>query len=156
MEHYKTSKLLKDSTVLNFLLKKIDWREWFISPSIFCQQNIIFKTTILTWNFCDYGDTYIAVKGKITAICTTNSNRRNKKIKFKNNSSFRSCILKINNTLIDNSEDLDVAMPMYNLLEYSDNYFMKSGSLSNYQRDEVNDDANGIDATDDNNNENNK
>ena len=46
-------------------------------------------------------------------------------------------------------------MPTYNLLEYSDNYFMKSGCLSNYQRDEVNDDTNDIDATD-NNNQNNK
>ena len=43
---------------------------------------------------------------------------------------------------MDNAEDLDIVMPMYNLLEYSDNYAMTSGSLWNYYRDEINDDAN--------------
>ena len=49
---------------------------------------------------------------------------------------------KINNTYIDNAEDLDIVMPMYNLLEYSDNYSITSGSLWNYYRDEINDDEN--------------
>ena len=49
---------------------------------------------------------------------------------------------KINNTYIDNAEDLDIVMPMYNLLEYSDNYSITSGSLLNYYRDEINDDEN--------------
>ena len=61
---------------------------------------------------------------------------------FKNNTSFRLCVSKINNTFIDNAEDLDVAMPMYNLLEYSDNYSMISGTFWSYYRDEVNDAAN--------------
>ena len=52
------------------------------------------------------------------------------------------CISKINNTLIDNAEDLNIVMPMYNLLEYSDDYSMKSGSLWNYYRNEANNDAN--------------
>ena len=68
--------------------------------------------------------------------------KRNKKLTFKNNAPFQSCISKINNTFIDNAEDLDIVMPMYNLLEYSDNYSMTSGSLWNYYRDEINDDAN--------------
>ena len=55
---------------------------------------------------------------------------------------FRSCILKINNTFIDNAKDLDIIMPMYNLLEYICNYFMTSGSFWNYYRDKINDDAN--------------
>ena len=63
---------------------------------------------------------------------------------FENNVAFRSCILKINNTFIDNAEDLDIAMSMYNLLEYSDNYSLTSGNLWNYCRDEVNEDANEI------------
>ena len=54
---------------------------------------------------------------------------------------FRSCISKINNTFIDNAEELDIVMPMYNLLEYSDNHSMTSGSLWNYCRDEIDDDA---------------
>ena len=51
------------------------------------------------------------------------------KLTFKNNAPFRSCVSKINNTFISNAENLDIAMPRYNLLEYSDNYSMTSGSL---------------------------
>ena len=47
-----------------------------------------------------------------------------KGVLLKNNASFRSCISKINNTFIYNAEDLDTVMPMFNLLEYSDNYSM--------------------------------
>ena len=65
-----------------------------------------------------------------------------KNLTFKNDAPFQSCISKINNTFTDNAEDLHIVMPMYNLLEYSDNYSMTSGSLWNYYRDEVNDDAN--------------
>ena len=79
---------------------------------------------------------------KISVRGTNNANTGNKKLTFKNNSSFRSCILKINNTFIDNAEDLDVIMPMYNLLEYSNNYSKTSESLWNYYRDEINDSAN--------------
>ena len=57
---------------------------------------------------------------------------------FKNNAPFISCILKINDTLIDNAEDLDTVMPMYNLIEYSKNYSKRTGSLWNYYRDEPN------------------
>ena len=77
-------------------------------------------------------------------------NRRNKKLIFKNNAPFRSCISKISNIFIDSAEDLDTVMAMYNLLEYSDNYSVTSGSLWNYYRDEVNDDEN------ENNDEGNK
>ena len=59
-----------------------------------------------------------------------------KGISFKNNAPFINCISKINGTLIDNAEDLDVAMPIYNLLEYSKNYRKTTGSLWNYYRDE--------------------
>ena len=61
-----------------------------------------------------------------------------KKLAFKNNAPFISCFSKINNTLIDNAEDLDIVMPMYNLLEYSKNYRKTTGSLFNYYRDEPN------------------
>ena len=49
---------------------------------------------------------------------------------------------KINDTLINNAEDLDVVMPMYNLIEYSKNYRKTTGSLWNYYRDELTDDTN--------------
>ena len=55
---------------------------------------------------------------------------------LKNNAPFISCISKINGELVENAEDLDIVMPMYNLLEYSKNYEKTSGSLFNYYRDE--------------------
>ena len=55
-------------------------------------------------------------------------------------------IRNINNTLIENAEEVHIVMPMYNLLEYSDNYSKSSGRLWNYYRDEVNNNANEINA----------
>ena len=95
---------------------------------------------MLRSDLCDYSDAYIVGKGTATVEGDDDDKKRNKKLTFKNNAPFRSCISKINNTFIDNAEDLDIVMPMYNLLEYSDNYSMTSGSLWNYYRDEVNDD----------------
>ena len=80
---------------------------------------------MLKSDLCDYSDAYIVVKGTTTVEGNNNAKNRNKKLTFKNNSPFRLSISKINNTFIDNAEDLDVVMPMYNLLEYSDNYSMK-------------------------------
>ena len=65
-----------------------------------------------------------------------NANKRNKTLVFKNNTPFINCISKINSVKIDNTEDLDVVMLMYNLLEYSKNYRKTTGSLPNYYRDE--------------------
>ena len=66
----------------------------------------------------------------------------NKPLAFKNNAPFISCISKINGVLIENAEDLDFVMPIYSLLEYSKNYSGTSGSLWNYYRDELTDEAN--------------
>ena len=68
-----------------------------------------------------------------------NANKRNKNLVFKNNAPFINCITKINGIKIDNAENLDVVMPMYNLLEYSKNYRKRTGSLWNYYRDEPSD-----------------
>ena len=75
------------------------------------------------------------MKETVTVVGTDDANERNK------NLAFIPCIPKNNNAFIDNEEDLDIGMAMYNLLEYSKNYSMTSGSLSNYYRDEVNDEA---------------
>ena len=74
---------------------------------------------MLTSDLCDYSDQYIVVKGEITVEGNNANNRENKKLAFKNIAPFRLCISKINNTLIDNAGDLDIVMPMYNLLEYN-------------------------------------
>ena len=65
----------------------------------------------------DYSDAYIDVKGRISVTGNNVVNRRNKKLTFRNNAQFRSCISKINNTFIYNAENLDIVMPMYNLIE---------------------------------------
>ena len=91
------------------------------------------------WN---YINAYIVVKETITVEGNDNNKQINKKLNFKNNAPFRSCISKINNTFTDNAGDFDIVMPMYNFLEYSDNYSITSGSLWNCYRDEINDDAN--------------
>ena len=77
------------------------------------------------------------MKGRISVTGTNNANKRDKKLTFKNSAPLRSCISEINN-----AEDLDIVTPMCNLLEYSENYFMTSGSLWIHYRDEVNDSAN--------------
>ena len=97
---------------------------------------------MLRSDLCDFSDAYIVVKRSIT-LAKTDRRRfidiRNRFLAFKNNAPFTNCISKINNVLIDNGEDLDVAIPMYNLLEYSKNYRKTTGSLWNCYRDEAND-----------------
>ena len=92
---------------------------------------------MLRSDLCDYSDAYIVVKGTIT-VTNPNSVLYDKKLAFKNNAPFTSCISKIDNTVIDNAEDLDIVIPMYNLLEYSKNYRNTTGSLWNFYRDEPN------------------
>ena len=89
-------------------------------------------------NLCDFDDAYIVAKGNITVDAPNNAKRK-KVVTFKNNAPFTNCISKINGIKIDNTEDLDVVMPMYNLLEYSKNYRKTTGSLWNYYRDEPSD-----------------
>ena len=98
---------------------------------------IRFKTSMLRSDVCNYSDAYIVVKGKIT-VTNPNKDAYDKKLAFKYNAPFTSFILKINNTLIDNAEDLDIVMPMYNLTEYSRK---TTGSLWDYYRDEPNSSA---------------
>ena len=94
---------------------------------------IKFKTSMLRSSWCDYSDAYILVKGNIivtsTAAGGANANNANKKVIFKNCALFSNCISKINNTQIDNAEYIDIVMPMYKLIEYSENYSKTSGSL---------------------------
>ena len=97
---------------------------------------------IVRSSFCDYSNVYIVAKGRKTVEEDNDDKTRNKKLIFKNNALSRSCISKSNNTFIDNAEYLDIVMPIYDLLEYGDNYSMTPGNLWSYYRNEVNDDAN--------------
>ena len=103
---------------------------------------IKFKTTMLKSSLCDYSDAYILVKGTITITgrgadaAARQADERDKVVIFKNCAPFTNCISEINNTQIDNAKDIDIVMPMYNLIEYSDNYAKTTGSLWQYFRDE--------------------
>ena len=98
-----------------------------------------FKTTMLKSSLCDYSDAYILVKGTITANNTAaadaDESNTNKKVIFKNCAPFTNCISEINDTQVGNAKDIDIVMPMYNLIEYSDNYSKTSGSLWHYCKD---------------------
>ena len=121
------------------------------------KKEIRIKTSMLRSDLCNFSDAYILVTVNITVdkkifaaddferpnntnLNATNTNNANnnafgeKKLVFKNNAPFINCISKINGVKIDNAEDLDVVMPMYNLLEYSKNYRKTTGSLWNYYR----------------------
>ena len=100
---------------------------------------------MLRSSLCDYADAYILVKGTITITGVGNddaakqANKRDKGVTFKNCAPFSKCISRINNTDIHNAQDIDIVMPMYNLIEYSDNYSKTSGSLWQYYKDDPND-----------------
>ena len=102
------------------------------------------KTTMLNSSLCDCSDAYIFVKGRITITgagddaAARKADERNKSVIFKNCAPFVNCKSEINNAEIDNDEDNDIVMPMYNI-EYSDNYSETSGSLWQYYKDEPND-----------------
>ena len=89
-------------------------------------KSIRFKTPMLRSDLCDYGDADILVNGTITITANAGANsirdKRNRPLILKNNVSFVSFITTINGELIEDAEDLDIVMPMYNLLEYSKNY----------------------------------
>ena len=105
-------------------------------------KNVRFKTSMLRSDLCVYIDEHIVVKGRITFEGDNDKKKRKKKLIFKNNAPFRSYISKTNNTFVNNTENLDIVMPLHNLLEYSDHYSVTSGSLWNFYRDEINDDEN--------------
>ena len=90
-------------------------------------------------------DAYILVKGTITITgagdnaAARQSDERNKGLIFKTCAPFTKCISRINGVDIDNAQDIDIIMPMYNLIEYSDHYSKILGRLWQYYKDEPND-----------------
>ena len=152
MEYNKINNLLLSKDNESEKLSKFVTREYVkvnsLSNAYNKNKSIRFKTPMLRSNLCDYSDAYILVKGTITVTdpgANNNANnirdKRNRPLILKNNAPFVSCITRINGELIEDADDLDVGMPMYNLLEYSKNYRKTIGSLYNYYRDELNDDA---------------
>ena len=122
-----------------------NWVEMNDESRTYTSNDIKFKTTISRSNICDYADAYIFVKGTMTITgagdddATKQLDERNKGVIFKNCAPFTKYMSKINNTDTDNAQDIHIVMPMYNLIEYSDNYPKTSGSLWQYYKDDPND-----------------
>ena len=141
MKYQKIANLLNDESNKLSKFKTRNWAEindearGTYSPN----KQIKFKTLMLISSLCDYGDAYILAEGNIavnnTAARGNNANNTNKKVIFKNCAPFTNRISKIKNTQIDNAEDIDIVMLMYNLIDYSDNFSKTSGSLWQYCKD---------------------
>ena len=136
MEYQKIANLLNNESSQPSNFRTRNWVEINNdSRGTYTDANIKFKTTKLKSNLCDYADAYIFVKGKITVTgagdydASRQADERDKGVTFKNCGPFTKCISRINDTDIDNAQDIDIVMPMYNLIEYSDNYSKTSGSL---------------------------
>ena len=138
MEYQKITKLLNDASNKPSKFRTRKWVEINddIRGAYSPNKQIRFKTAMLRYSLCDCSDTYILAKGNIsvnnTAAAAADPDNRNKKVTFKNCAPFTNCIIKINNTQIDNAEYIDIVMPMYNLIEYRDNYWQTSESWWQY------------------------
>ena len=129
MEYQKITNLLDNASNPPSKFRTRNWVEINDeSRGTYTSNDIKFKTTMLRSNLCDYADAYILVKGTITITgagddaAARRADERNKGVIFKNCAPFTKCISKINDTEIDNAQDIDIVMPMYNLIEYSNNY----------------------------------
>ena len=145
MEYDKINNLLgSESENLSKFVTKEYVRVNSLSNTYNENESIRFKTPMLRSDLCDYSDAYILVNGTITVTAPAGANKirdkKNRPLILKNNASFVSCITRINGELIEDANDLDVVMPMYNLLEYSKNYRKTIGLLYNYYRDELTND----------------
>ena len=146
MEYQKIANLLESASDDLSKFRTRNWVEINDESRVnYTNNDIRFKTAMLRSNLCDYADLYIIVKGTITITgagdnaAERQADERDKGVTFENCAPFTKCISGINNTDIDNTYDIDIVMPMYNLIEYSDNYSKTSGSLWQYYKDDPND-----------------
>ena len=107
------------------------------------EKEITYKTEVLKSNLCDYNDAYILIRGDITVTPAPQI-----QVVFNNCAPFTKCIIKIDGTTIDDAENLNLVMPMYNLIEYSSNYSKTAGSLWFGSKDEASNLNNNIANTD--------
>ena len=146
MEYQKMANLLDSAPNQPSKFRTRNWVEMNDeSRRTYTSNDNKFKTTMLRSNFCDYAYAYILVNGtiKITGAgsddAAKQTDEKDKGVTFKNCAPFIKCISRIKNTDLDNAKDIDIVKPMYNLIEYSDNYSKTSGRLYQYYKDEPND-----------------
>ena len=135
MEYDKINNLLySESESLPIFVTREYVRVNSLSNTYNENKSIRFKTPMLRSDLCDYTDAYILVNGTITVKAPTGANnirdKTNRPLILKNNVLFVSCITRINGELVEDADDLDIVMPMYNLLEYSKNYRKTIGLFS--------------------------
>ena len=145
METQKIVNLLNGSENDN---SKFATKKWYIidseSNGSYSQNDEIkFLTRSIESRLCDYSDAYILVTGNIIAT----SNNAATQVVFKNCAPFEKCRTEINETFVDETDFINITMPIYNLIEYSDSYSDTSGSLWQFKRDEI---VNNADVSNDN------
>ena len=146
MEYQKIANLIDDASNQPSKFRTRNWVEINDESrgAYNVNSQIKLKTTMLKSSLCDYSDTYILAEGTIAIAgegahaAARHADERDKGVAF-NCAPFINCISEINKTQLDNVKDIDIVMPMYNLIEYSDNYAKISGSLWQYFRDEPDD-----------------
>ena len=125
MEYKKIIKLVDDTPNQPTKFQVKHWVEINDESRVTCNTNsqIKFKTSMLRSSLCDYSDAHILVRGTITeAEVAVGGGNNNIQEVFKNCAPFTNYINEINNTKIDNAKNIDIVIPMYNLIEYSNNY----------------------------------
>ena len=135
MEYQKIAHLIDNPSNQPFKFRAKNWVEINDESrgTYNVNSQIKFKTTMLKSSLCDYSDAYIVVEGTITVDNTAAggaaANNTNKKVILKNCAPFTNCISEIDNTQVDNAKHIDIVMPLFDLIEYSDNYAKTSESL---------------------------
>ena len=140
METQKIVNLLDNTDSEN---SKFATKKWYVvgseSKGNYSQDDPIkILTKSLESSLCDYSDAYILVTGDITAT----PNNVVTQLVSKNCAPFKNCRTEMNDIFIGNVDFINITIPMYNLIEYSDNYSETSGSLWNFKRDEIINNAN--------------
>ena len=134
----ETQKIVNLLNNIEYEYSKFATKKWYItdreSKGNYSHENPIkFLTNPLESSLYDYSDAYILVTGNVTA---TPKNAATQVI-FKNCAPFEKCRTEINETFVDEVDFINITMPMYNLIEHSDNYSDTSGSLWNFKRGEM-------------------
>ena len=135
MDAQKIINLLNDSSNEEY---KFASKKWYVIDSQTTKGKhkqgdaIKFETETIKSSLCDYSDAFILVTGYITVTANNNTD-----VAFKNCEPFSTCTTKINDIFVDQANHTYLAMPMYNVIGYSNNYPDTSGSLWQFKSDEV-------------------
>ena len=138
---WKHKKIINSLNVSDNENSKFSTKKWYIidnkaNGNYSKNDEIKFLTRSIESSLYDYSDAYILVTGNINVT----GGDANTKVAFKTGAPFKKCRTEIKETFVDDANFINITMPMYNLIEYSDNYSDTSGSLWNFKRDEIEED----------------